>query len=235
MDIIAFCRKFEAQFSWEKISRPTFFYGNRILRQLFDPCPDVKGLIAIKNQKLLNIAFSCLGEDECYLEIGTYLGKSLISTLVGNPPRQVYGCDNFSEFAGSFQDFQSNLRKYKFDDQVEFYNCDFREVFNKRKIPMPVGLYFYDGAHDEDSQYLAVKEVEPLLAAEAIVIIDDWRFAEDSRSYAKVGTERAMQESVHEWKILYELPARFNGDRAMWWNGVGVLSFRARKALGQRA
>jgi hypothetical protein len=95
-------------------------------------------------------------------------------------------------------------------------------------IPIPVGVYFYDGAHDEKSQYLAIKNVELLLAKEAVVVIDDWRFAEDSRSYAKVGTEKAIAESANDWMMLYELPARYNGDRAMWWNGVCVFAFKVR-------
>jgi hypothetical protein len=99
-------------------------------------------------------------------------------------------------------------------------------VLNREKIPQPIGLYFYDGAHDEDSQYEGIRQAEPLLAGKALVIVDDWRFAEDSRSYAQRGTQRAIAESANEWQLLYELPARFNGDRALWWNGVAVLAFR---------
>lgn len=60
------------------------------------------------------------------------------------------------------------------------------------------------------------------------MLVDDWRFAEDSGSYAKEATLNAIRDSSAELTLLYELPARFNGDRAMWWNGVGVLAFRRR-------
>ncbi|OPX28569.1 MAG: hypothetical protein B1H08_05700, partial [Candidatus Omnitrophica bacterium 4484_171] len=93
------------------------------------------------------------------------------------------------------------------------------------KLPVPIGLYFYDAAHDEKNQYLAIKKVEPFLSKRALVIIDDWRFAEDSQSYAKAGTERAISESNNKWQLLYDLPARFNGDKKMWWNGVAVFKF----------
>jgi len=231
MDTSKFCARFDNTFPRDKIATPTFLYGNRILRIFFDPCPIVIGMSSIKNQRLLNIAFSCLDTNESYLEVGTYLGKSLISAMLGNSERKIYACDNFSQFAfsNSFERLQNNLRKYKLDKSVTFYNEDFLEVLNKDKIAVPVGVYFYDGAHDESSQYLAIKKVENLLSDEAVVIVDDWRFAEDSKSYAKVGTEKAIAESSHEWKVLYELPARYNGDRAMWWNGVCVFSFRRRK------
>lgn len=231
METSKFCARFDKIFPRDKVSAPTFWYGNRLLRFFFDPCPLAKGMTSIKKQKLLNIAFSCLDVNESYLEVGTYLGKSLISAVLGNPERKVYACDNFSQFSpsNSFERLQNNLRKYKLDKSIIFFNADFIEVLNRDKISVPVGLYFYDGAHDENSQYLAVKKIEDLLADEAVVIIDDWRFAEDSRSYAKVGTEKAIAESPNEWKVLYELPARYNGDRAMWWNGICVFSFRRRK------
>ena len=87
-------------------------------------------------------------------------------------------------------------------------------------------MYFYDGAHDELSQYTAIKKIEPILSDEAIVIIDDWRHAQDSSSYAEAGTKRAIMESNFHWDIRWELPARHNGDVDMWWNGVAVLTFR---------
>lgn len=74
-----------------------------------------------------------------------------------------------------------------------------------------------------------MKLAEPFLGEGALVIVDDWRFAPDSQSYAKVGTERAIAESQNEWNLLYDLPARHNGDRAMWWNGIAVFGFRRQR------
>ncbi|MFH1251718.1 MAG: class I SAM-dependent methyltransferase [bacterium] len=109
-----------------------------------------------------------------------------------------------------------------------FFNSDFRKILNNRFIKHPIGLYFYDGAHDFDSQYQAIKLAEHLLADNALVLVDDWRFADDSHSYAKAGTLKAVEESTESYELLYELPARRNGDHAMWWNGVGVLAFSRR-------
>jgi predicted O-methyltransferase YrrM len=193
-----------------------------------DICPDVEGMSSARKGKLLNLAFSCLAPDECYCEIGTYLGKSLISAMLGNPERPVAACDNFSQFTetNSFDKLMTNLRKYKLDSKIQFLNGDFRTIISSRTIQNRVGLYFYDGAHDENSQYLGIRNIEPLLSDKALVIVDDWRFAPDSQSYARAGTERAIAESSHRWHKLYELPARYNGDLEMWWNGVGVYSFK---------
>lgn len=231
MNITEFSIRFGNTFTKDKLFKPSLLYGHRFWRKFFDPCPSVQGMISVKKQKLLNIAFSCLNVDECYLEVGTYLGKSLISAMLGNPERKVYACDNFSQFSSSncFEKLQNNLCRYKLDKKVTFYNSDFLKILNKDKIPIPVGLYHYDGAHDENSQYRAIKNVEPLLSNEALIIVDDWRFAEDSKSYAKMGTEKAIKESSNKWETLYNLPARYNGDHAMWWNGVCILAFKRQK------
>ena len=228
MNTQAFKGRFAKVFTAQRISGPSFLYGNRFARFLLDPCRGVQGMASIKKLKLLNLAFACLEPDECYLEVGTYLGKSLIAAMKGNPERQVFACDNFSEFGANNtrESLLGNLKAYQLDDRATFYNADFLTVLNRKQIPLPVGLYFYDGAHDHSSQYNAIKDVEPLLADEALVIVDDWRFAPDSQSYAKVATEKAISESVNTWQMLYDLPARYNGDLAMWWNGVAVYSFK---------
>ncbi len=184
-------------------------------------------MLSIKKQQLLNLAFGLLAEGEAYLEVGTYQGKSLVSAMIDNPHRPVFACDSFSQFEGNtFEITQANLAKYGLLDRVRFYDCDFGEIFSPERLPLPVGLYFYDGAHDYDSQYKAIARIEPFLSKEALVFVDDWRFAEDSQSHAKAATEQAARDSGGHWMVMHELPARFNGDLAMWWNGVGVLSYR---------
>jgi hypothetical protein len=109
---------------------------------------------------------------------------------------------------------QSNLRKH--NAEVEFYNTKFQNVMNNQHIPVPVGVYFYNGAHDLESQCQAIKLVEPVLADSALVIVDDWRTDVDTLFCAKTGTEHAIAESRNLWKSLYVLPARYSGDRVTW-------------------
>lgn len=226
MDCTAFQKAFADRFSTQIINSPTYELWDPIVIRKLDPCFDVEGMLSLKKQQLLNLAFGLLDESEAYFEVGTYRGKSLISAMLGNPLRPVFACDNFSEFEdNTLEILQANLAKYDFAEHVTFYNCDFLEAYTPERLPIPIGFYFYDGAHDFDSQYEAIKRIEPFLANEALVLVDDWRLAEDSGSYAKDGTLKAAAESSAKWELLYELPARFNGDRAMWWNGVGVLSF----------
>ncbi len=228
MDIAAFRKAFWDTFGTSR-NVPEFQYWDPIEGTKADSCPDVDGMMSIKKQRLLNMAFAHLNEDECYLEVGTFKGKSLISAMLDNPPRPVIACDNFGEFqdrGNALEETQSNLARHNLAGRVEFYDCDFRAVYTPERLPYPIGLYFYDGAHDYAAQYDGIKLVEPYLAANALVIVDDWRFDRDSGSYARDATLDAIGESPNEWNLLYELPARFNGDLALWWNGVGVLEFR---------
>jgi predicted O-methyltransferase YrrM len=230
VNVDGFKERLEGEIPQRQMERPTLLHALPLVRRLFDPVADVPGMASPKKQRLLGIAFGCLPEDECYLEVGTFQGKSLVSAAHGNPRRAMYACDNFSEFSdlNSPEQLRANLARHGLDDTVTFFDADFRDVLDREHVADPVGLYFYDGAHDEQSQYDGIVRAEPLLADEALVLVDDWRYAEDSHSYAKAGTERAIADSRHDWRVLYELPARRNGDLAMWWNGLGVLSFRRR-------
>lgn len=234
MKLEYFIQKFEELFPEHRRDKPRGFWEKiKLFRAFNDPCPDVEGMASLRKLHLLNLAVSFLptNGEECYLEVGTYRGKSLIAAMVGNLNRTAVACDNFSEFTSSATEsvsiFQKNLAKYELSDNVHFYNEDFKALFEKWQsynLP-PVGVYFYDGAHDDLNQYEAIRAVEPILANEALVIIDDWRFAEDSGSYAEVATRRAIAESPNTWHIQWILPARRNGDLDMWWNGVAVLRF----------
>ncbi len=230
MDTNAFRRAFWNAYPGKTRFEPDEALWNPSVAHARDSCPDVVGMLSIRKQHLLNLAFALLPPDEAYLEVGTFQGKSLLSAMLNNPERPVYAVDNFSEFTDTncLDTTLSNLRRYGLEGKVTFHDGDFRKVFTRAHVPHPVGMYFYDGAHDEESQYEGIRLAEPLLADEALVLVDDWRLAADSGSYAEAGTLRAMADSPHDWRLLYQLPARRNGDLGLWWNGVGVLTFKRR-------
>lgn len=228
MNTSDFHAAFTSMYSTSYLMEPTPSLVSPGVAEQLDPCPKLEGMASIKKMQLLNLAFKFLKEDESYFEVGTYKGKSLVAAMRGNDPRHVFACDNFSEFqdrGNSVNELERSLSLYGLRDRVRFLNGDFREFMLPSVINERVGLYFYDGAHDEQSQYDGIKLVEPFLSDEALVIVDDWRYASDSASFARSGTMRAAQESENYWALIYELPARYNGDMEMWWNGVGVLSF----------
>ncbi len=227
MNTATFCTLFDRFFPAQERDIPTPLFENAFVRSFFDPCFLVQGMTSVKNQHLMRLAFSCLPENECYLEIGTLQGKLLISVLVNNPARKAYACDNFCEFTDSREAsarvLRNNLRMFGVEDRVTFYDADFRAIMDRDHVPEPVGLYLYDAMHTAEMQHDGIRLVEPLLANEALVVVDDWNWDD-----AVKGTQQAIEESRHEWTVLYELRNEGNGNLTQWWNGMGVFRFRRR-------
>ena len=222
MDVANFIRAFDSVFSETDRTTPQ--------GDMADLCPKVRGMTSPKVQRLLQLGASCVPTGECYFEVGTFHGKTLISAALENEQCAIFACDNFSGFdrSVSIERLRRNLRLYCSDEQSlailrRFYAEDFRSVLQDGRVAHPIGFYFYDGAHTTESQRDAIRCVEGSLADEAIVVVDDWEFAP-----VRPATLSVIEDSVHDWKILYELPARSNADRQMWWHGVGVLSFNRR-------
>jgi hypothetical protein len=230
MNTTEFCAFFERYFPKEEQAQTTPLFEQALTRSFFDPCFLVEGLTSVKIQQLLSMAYSYLPENEAYFEVGTYKGKTLISAMINNAARKTYACDNFSEFTankeGSENVLQLNLHMFQLKDRVTFFNDDFSNIADKDHIPEPIGLYLYDGAHSEEMQYRGIKEVEHLLADEALILVDDWA-VEDAR----LGTKRAIAESPNEWTQLYELPGHEELRQQVWWLGMGVFRFRRNESL----
>jgi hypothetical protein len=222
-----FCQAFDHFFPPEERLQPSPLLEQAFTRSFFDPCFLVPGFTSVKFQHALRLAYSFLPQDECYLEIGSLQGKTLISALLNNAPRKTYACDNFSEFTEdpglSAQRLRDNLRMYGLADRVVFYDADFRNIMDREHVPEPAGLYLYDAAHTEEMQFLGIQLAEPLLADEALVIVDDWNWADVS-----MGTRRAFAASGNEWTSLYELTHRGESSHALWWNGTAMFRFRRR-------
>ena len=83
----------------------------------------------------------------------------------------------------------------------------------------PVGVYFYDGGHNFDDQYRALELGEPLLADEALVIIDDTAFDRVAAA------NRAYTARLPQFERVLRLESPFNGE-PRWWNGIEVYVFR---------
>jgi predicted O-methyltransferase YrrM len=82
-----------------------------------------------------------------------------------------------------------------------------------------VGVYYYDGAHDYDSQVRGLRAVEPWLADEALLVVDDLDWEEVGRA------TRDYLEAEERVELLFDIPG---GDRGQpqWWDGVAVLGRR---------
>ena len=73
---------------------------------------DVENLARENNLALINLAASCLGEGEAYVEIGVYHGASLIAAMLGNEGKRFIGVDGFGFRDASLEKVEGNLARY---------------------------------------------------------------------------------------------------------------------------
>lgn len=179
----------------------------------------MSGMSSFKVRNFLNKLLEM--SDSRYLEIGVWRGATFYSALLGNSPKYAVAIDNFSQFEGSENIFQENLRDVGVP--FEFINSD--SFMTKDKLQSKkFNIYFYDGCHQEESQFKAIEYYYDNMDDEFIYLCDDWNGTE-----VRNGTYRAIEANklsiIKEW----DLPANYNGDLNNWWNGLWVSILRKNK------
>jgi hypothetical protein len=192
---------------------------DRSLRPLLDA---VRGMATENKLVLLNRAVAHLGRDEVYVEIGCWQGLSLAGALGGHAGVAAFACDDFSEFGGPRDALLATLATWTAPGQVRFHDMDFRRFLARAPwAPARVGVYFYDGGHDFDDQFVALQAMLPHLAPDAAVIVDDtnWRHVR--------AANRIVAEHVPGFELVRDIrtPSPFS---PAWWNGVALYRWRGR-------
>lgn len=180
----------------------------------------LQGFSGIKTRHLYNNL--CNLSDIQYLEIGTYKGSTLISSLYLNNTTHGIAVDNWSEFDGSYQICQNNLELFISENQ---YNLIQKDSFSLTSNDIPVNtvdIYLYDGNHTYESQYKAIVDFEKFLSPISIVLIDDFR---EDGSWKQVvdGTYDGFRDS--NLKIVYHTRTasqQENNGATDYWNGCGI-------------
>jgi predicted O-methyltransferase YrrM len=188
---------------------------------------DVGGLARENNLALLNLAASLLGPGESYVEVGSFKGLSLIAAMLGNRGDFV-GIDDFSLGDGSRKALEANLRRYSLAGYTILEGDAFTLLSEGALGARRVGVYYYDAAHDYRSQLRGLRLIEPYLADEALLIVDDtdWRqVARALRDY------RAGQPQA---ELVVTLGGKTRG-QPWWWEGVQILRWRAHPRRRARA
>ncbi|WP_446663490.1 class I SAM-dependent methyltransferase [Flexivirga sp. B27] len=192
---------------------------------------EVAGYTGANELAVLNLAAAVLPDDEAYLEVGTFKGRSLVAAVQGNERKRFYAMENFLEFGMAGQEaraeLEENLRTRGGGADIRLLEGDaFTLMAEDGVIDRPVGVYFYDGEHTLLSHYLALAVVEPLLADEALVLIDDASWPVVQRAH------KLFLKRHPGWQIEATWDAQ-HADDPRWANGLHALVFR-RPATGRR-
>lgn len=194
-----------------------------------DVITGVPNLAAENVLALLNLAASLLPPGESYVEVGSYYGASLIGAMRGNEgdfvaidrfqfgPIEVKGVEIP---AASREGLEKKLREFA-ADRATILEGDAFEVLEGGALgDRRVGVYYYDGAHDYDAQVRGMRAVEPWLADEALLIVDDYDWDDVGRA------TRDYLAAEERAELLFDIPGHERG-HPEWWDGVAVLGWRA--------
>ena len=176
----------------------------------------IENLARENNLALLNLAASCLGPDDAYVEIGVFHGASLVAAMLGNEDRRFVGIDDFVLRDGSLEAVEENLRRFGLPRPELVMGDVFELVAGGALEGVPVGAWYYDAAHGYEPQLEGLRIVEPHLRPGAILIVDDTDWPD---------VERALDDYLAEQPHARRILAIDGKDRGspQWWEGMQVL------------
>jgi predicted O-methyltransferase YrrM len=184
----------------------------------------IPGLTSIRVQTLLNSIATGVGS---YMEIGSFLGATAAAVLQNNP-LNAYFIDHWSEQiqpaddelpelpSNNKADFTKNITPYVVKSNVCLLDSDLFQV-NLGDISDKIQMLFYDGPHDFETVSKALQYYYPVLADEAVVILDDanWDGTIDGANFAFL----EMGANITYKKIILNSEENKNE----WWNGLYIL------------
>src|SRR4029453_16017368 len=121
-------------------------------RRLQTVAEGVENLARENNLALVNLAASCLGEGEAYVEIGVFHGPSLIAAMLGNEGKRFIGVDSFAFSDTSLDRIEANLARYGLDVPEIVVGDAFEVVPAGGLGETKVGVWYYDAAHSFQAQ-----------------------------------------------------------------------------------
>jgi len=185
-------------------------------RRFASVADDVENFARENNLALINLAASCLGEGEAYVEIGVFHGASLIAAMLGNEGKRFIGVDSFVFRDTSLEKVQANLARYGLD-VPEILVGDAFEIVPAGGLGEPeVGVWYYDAAHAFEAQVAGLRIAEPFLVPGALVIVDDTDWDDVERAL-----DAYLQAQPRARRVL-TIEGSTRG-APQWWEGMQVL------------
>ena len=198
-------------------------------RRFDDVITGVHNLATENVLALLNLAASLLAPGESYVEVGSYYGGSLIGAMRGNEGDFV-AIDRFSlgatEMAGrtlpaaSRAGLEESLQRFGAAAATILEGDVFEVIEGGALGDRRVGVYYYDGPHDYESQVRGLKAIEPWLADEALLVVDDHEWEQVGRA------TRDYLAQQPRARMLVEIGGSSKG-QPQWWEGIVAIGWNA--------
>lgn len=160
-----------------------------------------------------------------YLEIGVFEGSTAVAAAFGNEGPEYFFIDNFSLFGVRPETFINNYNRF-ISKEMELINDDCFAIDPLSYGIKDIDVYFYDGNHDEEDHYKALKHYYGSMSETFVFIVDDWSWHDVQK-----GTYRALDEIGVKIEAKYdfgvnpqglEMKPTGIGNPNEWWCGCGV-------------
>jgi len=191
-----------------------------------DVLDSVQGMTTPSTMHLLNTAVQCMGPNECYMEVGTWRGATLIGALLDNDAEGIaIDNDTMNEHDGdarSSQDvWRENVERFGMTARTEYVDCSVPAVWQELGLRRPVGVYLFDGDKStNDAAYAGIAGALPYLADEALIFVDD-----ANEITIRTAVQRVCKQHRDNLFVLIDLPTPGN----CWpcfWNGIMALAWK---------
>ena len=180
---------------------------------------EVEGLATQNTLALVHHAVSLLEPEESYVEIGTFRGASLIAALLDNDEKDVVAIDRFTMGDATPERLDENLGRFGLRGVPTVFVGDAFELVRGGALGgRRVGVWYYDAAHDYESQLEGPRIVEPHLVRGALLIVDDTDWERVSSAI-----DDYLDCQPRARRIL-ALEGSEHGN-PQWWEGMQVLAW----------
>lgn len=169
----------------------------------------------LSSPKIWHLLNNLCSDVDTYLEIGTYLGSSLLAATYGNNVKAT-AVDNFC--------MKSHLKNHFYQNVKHLNNLHFieKDCFKIDPATLPkFNVYFYDGRHEYEDQYKALTHFLPAMKEDFVFIVDDWNNEE-----VRNGTYQAISDLKLSVWGFEERRGSYMKDKTGWWCGIVVFKLK---------
>lgn len=178
---------------------------------------------------MLNYAVTeCMEPGEVYLEIGTFLGTSLLAALKENDKiaEVIDPLEHATNSGPTFDQWTKAIHDFGIADRVNLHRIPCEDFVDE--LPT-VGVYYYDGNHDSGHTYEGLKKFTSCLADEAIIFVDCYNIygghAQGVYPGHLLDIKKPVKTDVDRWVSENPDTIEFVGVTP-WWNGQAVMYYR---------
>ena len=156
-----------------------------------------------------------------YLEVGVFVGHSLMSASVFNEQVECIGIENFTEHPD--MDRLAYVIKHYMPNNAMVLNGSFEDMIPRMReeYANSVSVFYYDGHHSYDKTLLGLYMLQPLMAPKSYILLDD--LVMNQVRHAK----NRFVNANDEWEeVFYVEPPRelvMKNTFKNWYNGFCVL------------